>query len=152
LALNATIEAARAGDAGKGFAVVASEVKNLANQTAKATEEITRQITDIQSVTSDAVAAIGTIRQTIAEINELSSAVANAVQEQSTAVNEVSGNTVRIAEGTQMVSREIGELRDAAGNANKASQETVGAAGDLASQVERLRTEITNFAQHVRAA
>ncbi len=152
LALNATIEAARAGDAGKGFAVVASEVKNLATQTARATEEITGHITEMQSVTTEAVDAIGKIRETISEINELTMTVTNSVQEQSNAVAEVSNNTNRIAQGTEQVTQEIAELRGAADNADRASQDTLGTAGDLVDQIERLRSEVSNFAQTVRAA
>ena len=152
LALNATIEAARAGDAGKGFAVVASEVKSLASQTAKATEEITGQITEMQHVTKDAVEAIQKIRETISEINEVANSVSSSIDEQSAAVGEISSNTNRIADGTQLVTSEIMELSGAADKADATSQQTVGAAKELLQQIDQLKGEVMNFAKHVRAA
>ncbi len=152
LALNATIEAARAGDAGKGFAVVASEVKNLASQTAKATEEITGQITGMQHVTRDAVEAIQKIRETISEINEVATSVSASIDEQSAAVGEISSNTNRIADGTQLVTSEIMELSGAADKADETSRQTAGEAKELLAQIEQLKGEVMNFAKHVRAA
>ena len=152
LALNATIEAARAGDAGKGFAVVASEVKNLASQTAKATEEITGQIMQMQHVTKDAVEAIQKIREAIAEINEVANSVSSSIDEQSGAVKEISSNTNRIADGTQQVTDEITQLSGAADKADETSKQTVDAAQELVQQIDQLKGEVMNFAKHVRTA
>lgn len=113
LALNATIEAARAGEAGKGFAVVASEVKSLATQTAKATEEISGQIGQVQSATDGAATAIGAISETIRKINEISTIIANAAEEQNTVTREMSANMQTAAEGVNVISRSMTEIADA---------------------------------------
>ncbi|WP_417836012.1 methyl-accepting chemotaxis protein [Thalassospira tepidiphila] len=151
LALNATIEAARAGDAGKGFAVVASEVKNLANQTGKATEEITSQINDIQQATSLAVDAIDEIVKMISDISERAAAVAAAVEQQTVATSEISQNVEQAAAGTeeisaamQGVSAAVNETNEAAGNVNVSANNLGQQSGDLRSQIdgflERMRT------------
>ncbi|MDP6951934.1 MAG: methyl-accepting chemotaxis protein [Alphaproteobacteria bacterium] len=137
LALNATIEAARAGDAGKGFAVVASEVKNLATQTAKATDEISSQINGIQNATGDAVKALQTIGTTIEQINEISTTIASAVTEQGAATEEVTRNV----SGVHQSSSESG----------KAASEVLGGAGELAQQSEFLRGQVDEFLVEVRA-
>jgi methyl-accepting chemotaxis protein len=152
LALNATIEAARAGDAGKGFAVVASEVKNLANQTAKATEEIGTQIGGIQSATIEAVAAIEAIAKTIAEIDEVNSGIASAVEEQGAATQEIARNVEQASAGTQEVSHNIGGVSQAANDTGSAAQEIQSAAGELSVQSERLKSEVDKFLAEVRSA
>ena len=137
LALNATIEAARAGDAGKGFAVVASEVKNLANQTAKATEDIANQVTAIQGATEGTVAAIEGIGKVIAEISEITTAISSAVEEQGAATQEVTGNIT----GVTTASSETGQ----------AANQVLEAAGELAKQSDILGQEVRQFLEDVRA-
>ncbi|MBL4692365.1 MAG: HAMP domain-containing protein, partial [Magnetovibrio sp.] len=150
LALNATIEAARAGDAGKGFAVVASEVKNLANQTAKATEEISAQISDIQGATHTAVDAIGSIGGTINQLNDISSAIAAAVEEQGAATQEIARNVEQAANGTTEVSSNISGVQDAAGETGSSAGEMLGAATELSQQSELLRSEVDKFLDNIR--
>ena len=152
LALNATIEAARAGDAGKGFAVVASEVKNLANQTAQATEEISQQIAGIQTATEDSVEAIGGISKIIHELDEIATAIASAVEEQSAATGEIANGSQQAAQGTNDVSSNIEGISRAAGETGTASGQVLTSAQDLAKQSTDLGNEIDKFLAQIRAA
>ncbi|MEO5374074.1 MAG: methyl-accepting chemotaxis protein [Alphaproteobacteria bacterium] len=152
LALNATIEAARAGDAGKGFAVVANEVKSLANQTAKATGDISQQIASVQAATKEAVSAIQGIGSTISEISEISSAIASAVEEQGAATKEIARNVEQAATGTQEVSKNISGVTTAAEEAGSSANQVLTAAGELSRQSELLRSQVDGFIARVRAA
>ena len=152
LALNATIEAARAGEAGKGFAVVASEVKSLANQTAKATEDISAQITAIQSSTKGAVDAIKNIGTTISQIGEIATTIAAAVEEQGAATQEIARNVQQAAAGTQEVSTNIGGVTTAAAETGSSASQVNTAAELLGQKNEVLRHAVTDFLTKVRAA
>lgn len=159
LALNATIEAARAGEAGKGFAVVASEVKGLANQTAKATEEISDKIGLIQGKTRESVDAIRDITNIVARVSEVSGSIAAAVEEQSASTSEISRNVQEAAAGTRDVSANIASVSQGAIETGEASHQVSSAAGEMATEVEKLRAEvelflaqITNRRRHERYA
>ncbi|ULK95173.1 HAMP domain-containing methyl-accepting chemotaxis protein [Bradyrhizobium sp. I71] len=152
LALNATIEAARAGEAGRGFAVVASEVKALAEQTAKATGEISQQIAGIQSATEDSVGAIKAIGDTITRMSEIASAIASAVEEQGAATREISRNVQQAARGTQQVSASIVDVQRGASQTGSASSNVLASARSLSGESSRLKVEVGKFLDAIRAA
>lgn len=152
LALNATIEAARAGDAGKGFAVVASEVKNLAAQTAKATEEIRAQIGEIQGATGQTVDAIRSIGATIRQMSEIATTIASAVEEQGAATREIATNVHQAAQGTGEIATNIEGVSRTAGDTGAAASQVLSAAGELSRQSETLRRDVDDFLATVRAA
>ena len=152
LALNATIEAARAGEAGKGFAVVASEVKNLASQTAKATEDITLQIGEVQSVSHRTVDAIKEIATVIGESRDIASSIAAAVEEQGAATDEIARNVQQASAGTQEVSGAIVQVSQAASEGGSAAGQVLESARELSRTAARLREEMGNFLNRVRAA
>lgn len=152
LALNATIEAARAGEAGKGFAVVASEVKNLATQTARATDEISAQVGGIQEATHESVKAIEGIGKLIDEISEMASAIAAAVEEQAAATNEIARNVEQAATGTHEVSTNIILVTQAANDTGQVSSEVLAAAGQLSNLAKDLRSQVGGFLSGVKAA
>jgi methyl-accepting chemotaxis protein len=152
LALNATIEAARAGEAGRGFAVVAAEVKELASQTARATDEISGQIGRIQGVTGQAVSAIGSITARIAEMNTVCTAIAAAVEEQGAATQEIVRNVAQAATGTSEVTINITGIAHASEETGVAASQVLVAASELSRQSEHLATEVSSFLNTVRAA
>ncbi len=152
LALNATIEAARAGEAGKGFAVVAAEVKALANQTAKATEEISGQLNTVRDGTARVVDAITAVSDVIQSLRAISGSISNAVTQQQQAASEIAHNVHQAATGTEEVSRSIVVVSESAASAGAASQQVLDAAGQLSRNSEQLRADIGAFLRDVRSA
>ncbi len=152
LALNATIEAARAGEAGRGFAVVASEVKSLAEQTARATSEISAQVGSIQTSTEDSVDAVNRIGSVIEQISERSTAVATAVEEQTCATQEIARSVAEVSKGATEVTSNITEVSKAAGATGAVATEVLQASQDLKSQADGLRVEVDTFLEDLRVA
>jgi methyl-accepting chemotaxis protein len=152
LALNATIEAARAGEAGKGFAVVASEVKSLAAQTARATDDISAQVSAIQTATGNAVDAINAVGGIIGQVSEISTSIASAVEEQGAATKEITRNTQEAARSTQEVFSNIAGVSQGAGMTEAAADQVLTSADQLGSTSERLKQEVDAFLAAIRAA
>jgi methyl-accepting chemotaxis protein len=152
LALNATIEAARAGDAGKGFAVVASEVKNLANQTSQATEDIAAQVGAIQEATNRAVTEIAGIGKSISDINDASNGIAAAVEEQDAATREISGNVTNASQGVSEVSTNLVAVQGVAEGTKDSAHKLLGNAEVVAKQVSALAVEVDNLVKRLLAA
>ncbi|CCG09593.1 Chemotaxis sensory transducer [Pararhodospirillum photometricum DSM 122] len=150
LALNATIEAARAGDAGKGFAVVAGEVKQLAMQTARATDEIRRQIQDVQTATRDSVESMGSVGSVIREVDDISASIAAAVEEQGAATREIARSVEQTAQDTKAVTAAIEEVRRAAEDTDEGARDIQDASNRLSDQTATLRMKVTDFLRQVR--
>jgi methyl-accepting chemotaxis protein len=152
LALNATIEAARAGEAGRGFAVVANEVKSLASQTAKATDEISAQVSAMQGATADAVQAIESIGRTIGSINEIAAAISAAVEQQGAATREIARSVQEAAQGTGQVSNNISGVNQSADKTGVAANKVLFSAEQLSGQAATLRADVDRFVANIRAA
>ena len=152
LALNATIEAARAGEAGKGFAVVASEVKNLASQTAKATDEISQRITSVQGSTQDTATKIESVKTIIEEISTISTSIATATEEQGAATQEIARSAQQAAQGTAEVTDSIGKVNLAAAETGNAASQLEDVAGNLSQQSHQLKEEVQRFLKDIKAA
>ncbi|MBL4894144.1 MAG: HAMP domain-containing protein, partial [Emcibacter sp.] len=150
LALNATIEAARAGEAGKGFAVVASEVKNLATQTATATDEIRKQINEMQETTNDTVTAVQEIAITIRELDEISSSIAVSVEQQATAMQEISRNSLEAATGTETAGQNVKNVSLMAEETGHAASDVLSASRELSGQASTLKTTVDDFLTEIR--
>jgi methyl-accepting chemotaxis protein len=150
LALNATIEAARAGEAGKGFAVVASEVKSLAEQTAKATEQISAQITAMQSNTKGTVTAMRGVGETIERINEIAGTIAAAVEQQTAATQEISTNASQAATGTSDASQGVQAVREAAEHVGASTASVKEISGSLSRDTDDLKREVEGFVAKIR--
>jgi methyl-accepting chemotaxis protein len=152
LALNATIEAARAGDAGKGFAVVASEVKNLANQTAHATEEIAQQIAQIQSMTEEAVGGVHAMSDVIREMGSITTGIAAAIEEQGAATSEIARNVHEVADAANRITSLMGNVSEAVSQSRNVADEVRNAADSMHRQSEGLKSEVAGFLEGVRTA
>ena len=146
------IEAARAGEAGKGFAVVASEVKSLANQTAKATSDISAQIADMQAATNKAVQAMEAIRKIIAEIDETAVSIASAVEQQDASTQEIARNVAEVSAGAQDIARDMHTLNEGAATTGAAANQVLGSAQKLAQESQTLREQVEQFLARIRAA
>lgn len=151
LALNATIESARAGEAGKGFAVVASEVKSLAGQTSKATEEIAKQIANVQNASKEVVEVLSTIQNAVNNVNQYSAGIASAVEEQSAATGEISVNMQQASQGVQNIAGNVAHITQGASEADHAAQEVLNAAQMLSKQSENLNHQVKRFITKIAA-